>query len=98
MELLQNRRAELTRRIERERAQLAEVDAWLAQIERAGRVPDYEVTIKQLAPRLVASVVTRPSYADADELFDELHSNFNTAARLSSAARSGTPARAGGGA
>ena len=34
-ESLQNRRAELARRIERKRAQLAEVDAWLAQIERA---------------------------------------------------------------
>jgi DNA-binding transcriptional MerR regulator len=76
-ELLQSRRAELARRIERERAQLAEVEAWLAQIERAGRVPEYEVTVKQLAPRLVASVRdTLSSYADADDLFDELHGNF----------------------
>ncbi len=45
-EALQSRRAELARRIERERAQLVEVEAWLAQIERAGRVPDYEVTVK----------------------------------------------------
>lgn len=76
-ELLQSRRAELKRRIERERAQLVEVDAWLARIEQAGRVPDYEVTIKRVAPRLVASVRdTLSSYADADKLFDELHSNF----------------------
>jgi DNA-binding transcriptional MerR regulator len=76
-ELLQSRRAELARRIERERAQLAEVDAWLAQIERAGRVPEYEVTIKQVAPRLVASVRdTLSSYADADDLFDELSGDF----------------------
>src|SRR6266508_2511485 len=76
-EALQSRRAELARRIERERAQLVEVEAWLAQIERAGRVPDYEVTVKHFAPRLVASVRdTLSSYADADDLFDELHSNF----------------------
>jgi len=76
-EALQSRRAELARRIERERAQLVEVEAWLAQIERAGRVPEYEVTVKHVAPRLVASVRdTLSSYADADELFDELHSNF----------------------
>jgi DNA-binding transcriptional MerR regulator len=76
-ESLQNRREELARSIERERAQLGEVEAWLAQIERAGRVPDYEVTIKQVAPRLVASVRdTLSSYADADELFDELHSQL----------------------
>src|SRR5215468_523952 len=34
-ESLQNRRAELERRIEREQTQLAEVDAWLALIDRA---------------------------------------------------------------
>jgi DNA-binding transcriptional MerR regulator len=73
-ESLQSRRAELARRIERERAQLAEVDAWLEQIDRAGRVPEYEVTIKQVAPRLVASIRDSLSeYADAEELFDELH-------------------------
>ena len=76
-ESLQNRRAELARRIERERAQLAEVDAWLAQIEQAGRVPEYEVTVKHVAPRMVASVRdTLSSYADADDLFDELSSDF----------------------
>ena len=76
-ELLHNRRAELARRIERERAQLAEVESWLAQIERAGRVPDYEVMVKHVAPRLVASVRDRlSSYADADDLFDELQSQF----------------------
>ena len=76
-ESLRSRRAELARRIERERAQLAEVDAWLAQIEAAGRVPEYEITVKQVAPRLVASVRdTLSSYADADALFDELRSDF----------------------
>jgi DNA-binding transcriptional MerR regulator len=77
-ELLQNRRAELARSIERERAQLAEVESWLALIEQAGRVPDYEVMVKRVEPRLVASVRdSLSSYADADELFDELHSHFN---------------------
>jgi DNA-binding transcriptional MerR regulator len=77
-ELLQNRRAELARSIERERAQLAEVESWLTLIEQAGRFPDYEVTIKRVEPRFVASVRdTLSSYADADELFNELQSNFN---------------------
>jgi DNA-binding transcriptional MerR regulator len=76
-ESLQNRREELARSIERERAQLAEVEAWLADIEQGGCVPDYEVTIKHVAPRLVASVRdTLSSYADADELFDELDSRL----------------------
>ena len=76
-ELLQSRRAELARKIEREQAQLAEVEAWLAQIEQAGRVPEYEVTLKRVAPRLVASVRdSLASYADAEDLFDELHSHL----------------------
>src|SRR5262245_12518586 len=76
-ESLQSRRAELARTIERTRAQLIEVETWLAQIDQAGRVPDYEVTIKRVAPRLVASVRdTLSSYADADDLFDELHSHL----------------------
>jgi DNA-binding transcriptional MerR regulator len=76
-ESLQNRREELARSIERERAQLAEVEDWLAEIEQGGSVPDYEVTIKHVAPRLVASVRdTLSSYADADELFDELNSSL----------------------
>src|SRR5262245_1219135 len=76
-ESLQSRRAELARNIERERAQLIEIEAWLAQIDQAGRVPDYEVTIKRLAPRLVASMRdTLSSYADADALFDELNSHL----------------------
>jgi len=76
-ELLQNRRAELARRIEREQERLVEVEAWLAQIEQAGRVPDYEVTIKRVAPRLVASLRdSLSSYADADELFEELRSHL----------------------
>jgi DNA-binding transcriptional MerR regulator len=76
-ELLENRRAELERRIERERERLTEVEAWLAQIDRAGRVPDYEVTIKRVAPRLVASVRdTLSTYADAEELFDEIQSHL----------------------
>jgi DNA-binding transcriptional MerR regulator len=76
-ELLENRRAELERRIERERERLVEVEAWLARIERAGRTPDYEITVKRVAPRLVASLRDMlSSYADADELFREIRSNL----------------------
>jgi DNA-binding transcriptional MerR regulator len=76
-ESLQSRRAELARNIERERARLIEVEAWLAQIDQSGSVPDYEVMIKRVAPRLIASVRdSLSSYADADDLFDELHSHL----------------------
>src|SRR5262245_26373347 len=51
-EALQSRRAELARRIERERAQLVEVEAWLAQMEGGGGGPECEGTDKQLARAL----------------------------------------------
>ena len=76
-ESLQWRRVELTRRIERERARLAEVEAWLAEIDEAGHIPDYEIMVKQTTPRMVASVRdSLSSYADADELFKELKSSL----------------------
>src|SRR4030095_14072329 len=76
-ESLQSRRAELARNIERERARLIEVEAWLAQIGTSGSVADYECMIKRVAPRLIASVRdSLSSYADADDLFDELHSHL----------------------
>jgi len=76
-EWLQNRRVEIARRIEREREQLYEVESWLAHIERAGRAPDYEVTVKWVPPRMVASMRdSLSSYAEADDLFDELHSHL----------------------
>jgi DNA-binding transcriptional MerR regulator len=76
-ELLESRREELARRIEREQERLSEVETWLEQLDRAGSVPEYEITIKRIAPRLVASVRdSLSSYADADELLDEIQSNL----------------------
>ena len=72
-ESLQNKRTELVNGIERGKAQLVEIEAWLAQIEGAGGVPDYKVTIKRMTPRLVASVRdSLTSYSDIEDLFNEL--------------------------
>jgi DNA-binding transcriptional MerR regulator len=60
-------------RIQYEQRRLAQVQTWLAQLECSGRFPDYEVTIKQVAPRWVASMRSPlDSYADAEDLFIEL--------------------------
>ncbi|HZS04242.1 MAG TPA: MerR family transcriptional regulator [Blastocatellia bacterium] len=72
-EALAGKRAELSRRIAREQARLRQVEVWLAQVEREGRVPDHEIALRQVAPRLVASVRDRiDSYDDTAELFAEL--------------------------
>jgi DNA-binding transcriptional MerR regulator len=60
-------------RVHQEQKRLAQVQTWLAQFEREGRLPDYEITIKEVAPRWVASVRNSlNSYADAGHLFAEL--------------------------
>jgi len=61
------------RKICDEQRRLARVKTWLTQLEHAGRLPDYEITIKQVAPRWVASMRNPlDSYADAGHLLAEL--------------------------
>jgi DNA-binding transcriptional MerR regulator len=72
-EALESKRTELSRRIIQEQARLMQVETWLAQIEREGSVPSYEIILKQVAPQLVASVRdTLGTYDAAAELFAEL--------------------------
>jgi len=71
---LQNKRDDLSRRVAQEQARLAQVDAWLAQIEREGHSPSYEIALRRVTPQLVASVrETLASYEEAAELFTELN-------------------------
>jgi DNA-binding transcriptional MerR regulator len=71
---LDNRRNELSRRIAQDNARLEQVESWLTQIEREGRIPSYEITLRQVAPRLVASLRDRlASYDEAEELFTRLN-------------------------
>jgi DNA-binding transcriptional MerR regulator len=70
---LRNKRNELSRRIAREHARLAQVESWLTQIEREGCVPRYEITLREVAPQLVASLrESLASYDEAAELFIDL--------------------------
>jgi DNA-binding transcriptional MerR regulator len=72
-EALESKRTELSNRIVQEQARLMQVETWLAQIEREGSVPAYEIILKQVAPQLVASLRdTLGSYDAAAELFAEL--------------------------
>src|SRR5262249_22773030 len=61
------------KRVHEEQRRLAQVRTWLAELEHADRLPDYEITIKQVAPRWVASMRSPlDSYADAGHLLAEL--------------------------
>jgi DNA-binding transcriptional MerR regulator len=70
---LDRKREDLTRRIAHEQSRIAEIEAWLAQIEREGRTPTYEIALRRVAPQFVASIRESLSdYDDAAELFAQL--------------------------
>lgn len=72
-EMLRARRAELKRNVDRERARLAQVETWLGKMEQDGRVPNYEIVLRQVTPQMVAAVrQSLSSYDEAAELFAEL--------------------------
>lgn len=76
-DILQIKQREIEHRIEQEQSRLAQVETWLAQIERDGRIPVYEVALKSVEPQLVASVRDSIScYEDANHLFDEINSHI----------------------
>lgn len=71
--MLRLRRAELQREIADGHARLGRVEAYLAQLEREGEMPRYDVTIKSAPALRVASLRdTVPHYPDISRLFGEL--------------------------
>ena len=54
-EMLRIKQAELKRNVDREQARLAQVETWLGKMEQDGRVPDYEIVLRQIAPQWVAA-------------------------------------------
>lgn len=70
---LQAKQLEMKQKIAREKTRLAQVEAWLGEIETRGSVPKYEIIVKKSAPRLVASVRGKlADYAESAELFGEI--------------------------
>lgn len=72
--MLRLRRADLVQELDAGRERLARVEARLKQIEREGKMPEYDVVIKKVAPQLVAGVRDRlGSYGEIGRLFGELY-------------------------
>jgi DNA-binding transcriptional MerR regulator len=72
-DLLETRRNELTRRLELEQAQLAQVESRIRQIEREGRLPVYEVLLKETEPKQVVTARrTLSNYASLDSLLKDI--------------------------
>ena len=72
--MLRVKRAELKCNVDREEARLAQVEMWLGKMEEEGRLPNYEIVLRQIAPQLVAARrESLASYDEAAELFTELN-------------------------
>lgn len=77
--LLATKRVEIARQVADEQARLARVEARLRQIEQEGKLPDYEVVFKPVAPLRVAALrATVPTYADGGGLFVRLSAYLRT--------------------
>ena len=71
--MLRLRRAEVEQQVQAGRSQMAQIDAWLRQIEQEGRMPDYEILVKQVPAQWIASVEGAiPSYDQSEPIFDRL--------------------------
>lgn len=72
-QMLDDKRSEVARRIEAERALLARVEARLSQIEQENTMLEANVVVKKLDPVRVASVRdTIPAYSDVGRLLGEV--------------------------
>lgn len=82
-EMLTVRRKALAARVAIERARLAEVEARIAQIERDGRAPKYEVAIRSVEPSTAVSLRRRcSSYDDVGELLQTMRARLPSRAPI----------------
>jgi DNA-binding transcriptional MerR regulator len=71
--MLQIKRDELERTVERERERLGRAAARLALIERSGHTAAHDVAVREVGPRLIASIRdTLRSYDECEGLLDEI--------------------------
>ena len=71
--MLRLRQAETEQKVEAEVARLARVEARLRQIEQEGRMPPYEVVLKKVDAKTVASVrEVAPTYSDIGRLIGKV--------------------------
>jgi effector-binding domain-containing protein len=74
LDLLHIKQGELKERLEQEAARLTRVEEWLKQVEKEGKMPDYEIVLKKVpSQKVVAIRATLPGgYGETGRLFDKL--------------------------
>ncbi len=74
LDLLHIKQSELKGRLEQEAARLTRVEEWLKQVEKEGKMPDYEIVLKKVpSQKVIAIRATLPGgYGETGQLFDKL--------------------------
>jgi effector-binding domain-containing protein len=70
LDLLYTKQADIKQRLEEESTRLTRVEEWLKQIEKEGKMPDYEIVIKKVKSQKVLAIrKTMPNYGASGQLF-----------------------------
>jgi effector-binding domain-containing protein len=73
LDLLYIKQGEIKQRLEEESERLTRVEEWLKQVEKEGKMPDYEIVIKKVPPQKVVSIrKIMPNYGATGQLFGKL--------------------------
>lgn len=67
------KKGELRQRVEDDQRKLEQIEELLKQIEKEGKMPDYQISIKKVEPQLIASIrAVLPTYSHLGQLYGEL--------------------------
>ena len=70
LDLLHSKQSEIKQRLGEEAERLARVEEWLAETQKEGKMPDYEVKIKKVKPQKAITIRrVLPNYGHLGELF-----------------------------
>ena len=73
LDLLHSKQEEQKRKLEVETDRLKRVEEWLMQVEKEGKMPDYEIVIKKIMPQKVISVRgILPDYSATGQVFQKM--------------------------
>ena len=73
LDLLHVKQEEQKQKLEVEKERLRRVEEWLIQVEKEGKMPDYEIVIKKIAPLKVVSIrKIMPNYSATGQLFQKI--------------------------
>ena len=73
LDLLHVKQEEQKQKLEAEAERLKRVEEWLIQVEKEGKMPDYEIVLKKISPQKVVAIrEILPNYSATGQLFQKI--------------------------